>query len=65
MTYTTNVALGTNGKKLKKMSVPWLVNLHASIPLVVTARMGLGLPRAMIPINVLIAVAGQITGRSW
>jgi hypothetical protein len=57
-----NLPLGYWREGLRKFSVLWFVAVHASIPLIVAARLLLGVRWYWIPLLILLAVVGQITG---
>lgn len=59
---TTNIFLGKFRAKYKKMSFMWWLMIHASIPLIIPLRIWLDTPKIVIPLFILLAVAGQFIG---
>lgn len=57
-----NIPLGMMRERSRKFSFPWILWVHASIPLIVFLRISLKLPLIAIPINIAAAVLGQLLG---
>jgi len=57
-----NIPLGMMRERSRKFSIPWILWVHASIPLIVFLRIWLKLPLIAIPINIAAAVLGQFIG---
>lgn len=58
----TNIFLGRQRSRFRKMTFMWWVMIHASIPLIIPMRILLGTPLYCIPIFIGLAVAGQFIG---
>jgi hypothetical protein len=59
---SVNVPLGYLRSGYRRLSWPWLLYLHLSIPLVATCRTFSGVGLAAVPLLVAAAVAGQLVG---
>ena len=57
-----NVPLGMWRSRTVKFSPAWFVAVHASIPVIVTVRILLGVRWVWIPLMIGLAVAGQLIG---
>ena len=57
-----NIPLGMMRERSRKFSIPWILWVHASIPLIVFLRIWLRLPLIAIPFNIASAVLGQFIG---
>jgi len=58
-----NIPLGKWRGKYKKFSLPWILIVHASIPVVITIRiLCLNVNYAFIPLFIAFAVLGQYIG---
>ena len=57
-----NIPMGRMRERCKKFSLPWILWVHASIPLIVFLRIALKLHPIAIPINIASAVLGQFIG---
>ena len=57
-----NIPLGRMRERSRKFSIPWILWVHASIPLIVALRIGLHLHWIAIPINIAAAILGQFIG---
>ena len=57
-----NIPMGMMRERCKKFSLPWIVWVHASIPLIIFLRLRLHLHLIAIPINIASAVLGQFIG---
>lgn len=50
---------------LRKLSAPWFVSIHASIPGVIAARRALSVPRSAVVLSIVCAIAGQQASVCW
>jgi hypothetical protein len=57
-----NIPLGQWRRKYKKFSLPWILIVHASIPVVVAVRLWREYPDPFIPLFIAFAVLGQYVG---
>ncbi|MGL5682316.1 MAG: hypothetical protein ACRDDZ_04570 [Marinifilaceae bacterium] len=57
-----NILLGRFRKRYDKFTVRWWLLIHASIPLIIPARMWLDIPHSYAPLFILLAVTGQYIG---
>lgn len=62
LAFLINIPLGLWRKRYKKLSLPWWLIVHASIPILVSIRLWLDTPRLFIPLFILLAVIGQLAG---
>ena len=60
--FAVNVPLGRLRARVPRFSWQWFLFVHASITLIVTLRIASGLGYAVIPLEVLAAVSGQLIG---
>ncbi len=60
--FLVNVPLGRMRSRAAKFSWQWFVYVHASIPLIVGLRIGLGFGPSVIPLTLGAAVVGQLAG---
>jgi hypothetical protein len=61
--FIVNVPLGRWRRKYKKFTLPWWLIIHTSVPFIIALRIGLNTPRILIPLFILLAILGQLTGR--
>lgn len=59
---TLNLPLGYLRSKVAKRSFKWFLYIHLSIPVIIVARLALGLNWHYIPVSVAAAVIGQLAG---
>ena len=57
-----NIPLGRMRERSRKFSMPWILWVHASIPLIILLRIWLKLHLIAIPINIASAILGQFIG---
>jgi hypothetical protein len=57
-----NLPFGWLRNRTRKFSLPWFLCIHAPIPLVIVARVSLGVGYSFIPILVAVSAAGQVAG---
>ncbi len=57
-----NVPLGHLRSRCRKLSLPWFVYVHLSIPLIATCRILSGIRYTAVPVLVGAAVLGQLLG---
>jgi len=57
-----NIPMGMMRERSRKFSLPWILWIHASIPLIILLRVWLSLHLVAIPINIAAAVLGQFLG---
>ena len=57
-----NVPLGRRRARAARLSPRWLFFVHASVPVLALARLGLGLSWLYLPLSLAGAVAGQFAG---
>jgi len=58
----TNIFLGRQRAKFRKMTLMWWIMIHASIPLIIPLRIWLNTPTITIPLFIGLAIIGQIIG---
>ena len=63
--FLVNVPMGYIRENCPKFSARWLLWIHASIPLIIFMRVTLRTPQWFIPVCILLAIAGQVTGSRW
>jgi len=61
--YFINVPLGMWRERYKRLSLPWFVILHLSVPIIIALRLYLKPNLWFIPLFIALAVAGQATGK--
>ncbi len=57
-----NIFLGVWRKKYRKMTLPWWLLIHASIPIIIPLRIMLDTPKLFIPVFIGLAILGQFIG---
>ncbi|WP_085536052.1 hypothetical protein [Massilibacteroides vaginae] len=62
LAFLLNIPLGRWRVQYRKLSLPWWLIVHASIPVIIAVRIWLETPRAFIPLFVAMAVFGQFVG---
>ena len=62
MAFAINLPLGWWRGRRQKFSPSWFLAIHASIPFLVATRFALGLSLWIIPVEIVFAVVGQVTG---
>jgi hypothetical protein len=62
LAFAINLPLGWWRSRQRRFSAAWFLGIHASIPFLVAARFGLGLSVWIIPIEIVVAVIGQMAG---
>ncbi len=60
-----NLVLGKFRANYRKMSLPWWLLIHASIPVLIPLRIWLDTPVAFIPLFIAIAILGQFIGSRY
>ncbi|HBO97350.1 MAG TPA: ferrochelatase [Candidatus Omnitrophica bacterium] len=60
--FLVNIPMGYIRENCPKFSLRWLFWIHASIPLIIYARVTLGTSKWFIPVCISLAVAGQVVG---
>ncbi|MCA9773857.1 MAG: hypothetical protein KC466_15675 [Myxococcales bacterium] len=60
--FAVNYPLGHVRERHPRLSIPWLLWVHAGVPIVVAARMLTGQPRILIPMFIAFGVLGQQLG---
>jgi hypothetical protein len=65
--FVGNLPFGYWRESVERFSAPWFVAVHAMVPVILAARLGLDLPFdwAMLPPMVLAYLAGQALGARW
>jgi len=58
----SNIPLGYLREASRKYSLRWFVYIHLTIPLIILLRLHYGFGWSLIPLTLLCAVGGQITG---
>jgi len=61
--FLINIPLGIWKERYKKYSLPWLVVLHLSVPVIIVLRIYLKANPYFIPLFIALAVAGQFVGK--
>ncbi len=60
--FILNFPLGRWRSRYKRLSLPWWLLIHASIPVILSMRIWLDTPRFCIPLFIAVAILGQQTG---
>ena len=60
-----NLFLGRWRAKFKKMTLPWWLLIHASIPVLIPLRIWLDTPKIWIPLFIAVAILGQFIGSRY
>ncbi len=60
--FLLNIFLGVWRKKYRKMTLPWWLLIHASIPVIIPLRIMLNTPKLLIPVFIGLAFLGQLIG---
>lgn len=61
-TFVINIPLGMWRETTRKFSIAWFVAIHASIPLIIYLRVIFEISNWWIPVNIVLAVLGQLIG---
>jgi hypothetical protein len=61
----SNIPLGIWRCKYKKLSFPWFVLIHASVPPIIFLRIWMNTPSVFIPLFIALAVFGQYLGGKY
>lgn len=62
MSYILNVPMGALRTRTKKLSIPWFLCVHATIPVIYFGRMFSHLDLKYVPIFITAAILGQVWG---
>lgn len=62
LAFLINIPLGRWRTRYRKLSIPWWLIVHASIPVIITVRIWLDTPRIFIPMFIAVAILGQFAG---
>ncbi len=62
VSFASNLPLGKWRTYQRKFSWQWFLAIHASIPIVVALRIGLGVSLVLIPAGIACAILGQVVG---
>ena len=62
LSLAVNVPLGYLRSRFRRLSLPWLVYVHLSVPIIAACRLLSGLRYTAIPVLLCAAVAGQFLG---
>jgi len=62
LAFLLNIPCGMWRARTRKFSWQWIVAIHASIPLIIWARIASHAPMWIIPLSIALAVAGQTVG---
>ncbi len=57
-----NVSLGYLRSRCRRLSLPWLVYVHLSVPIIAACRLLSGIRYTAIPVLLCAAIAGQLLG---
>jgi hypothetical protein len=60
--FLINVPLGMWRERYKKLSLPWFIIIHLSVPVIIVLRIYLKANMYFIPLFIALAVSGQLTG---
>lgn len=60
--FVINLPFGYMRAKTEKFTIPWFLYIHLPIPFVVALRFYLDLNWKIIPLVLILAVAGQVVG---
>lgn len=60
--FVVNLPLGAWRSRYKRLTLPWWLLIHASIPLIVALRIWLDTHHLFIPLFIALAVMGQLLG---
>ena len=61
--FLINIPLGMWKERYKRLSLPWLVILHLSVPVIIVLRIYLHANLYFIPLFIALAVTGQWIGK--
>ncbi|MEC9493297.1 hypothetical protein [Flexistipes sp.] len=61
-TYAINIPFGIARRKFSKFSLGWFLCIHAPIPVVAFIRISTQISFKLIPVLIIAAIAGQMTG---
>jgi len=62
VSYGLNIPLGMWRVRTKKFSLFWFISIHIAVPLIFILRVSEGLAYWAIPVLIVSAVLGQLTG---
>ncbi len=65
ISFVVNIPLGYFRKNTRKFSFMWFLYVHASIPLIIYMRIKLDADNWIIPVNIFLAVMGQLLGQTF
>jgi len=60
--FLINVPLGIWRERYKKLSLPWFIIIHLSVPVIIILRIYLKANPYFIPLFIALAVSGQLIG---
>ena len=60
--FLINVPLGIWRERYKKLSLPWFIIIHLSVPVIIVLRIYLKANPYFIPLFIALAVSGQLMG---
>jgi len=60
--FLINLPLGFWREHFKRFSLPWIIIVHLSVPVIIALRIYLKTNLYFIPLFIALAVAGQLTG---
>ena len=61
--FLVNIPIGIWKEHYKRFSLPWIVILHLSVPVIIVLRIYLNANLYFIPLFIALAVAGQWIGK--
>lgn len=62
LAFLVNIPLGRWRTRYRKLSLPWWLIVHASVPVILAIRIWLDTPLVFIPLFIAIAIVGQFLG---
>ncbi len=62
LAFLINIPLGRWRTRYRKLSLPWWLVVHASIPILITIRIWIDSPQFLVPLFIAIAILGQFIG---
>ena len=60
--FLLNIFMGMWRVQQRKFSVQWFIAIHAPVPVIILLRLCLGVSYTLIPLLIIVSIAGQMIG---
>jgi hypothetical protein len=61
--FSVNIPIGIWREHYKRLSLPWILIVHVSVPIIIALRIYLKANPFFIPLFIALAIAGQYVGK--